>query len=141
MSDIKRHGLLVNGVVGHIVECSGPLPAGFAGVELPDHVGPGWRLDGDVWQPPAVPDLGDVVAAKVAAAKAVCRAQIEAKWPAYKQSNAALGIYGPDGATDCVTHINACRTACDIHEAAIDDASRISVEDVLSHDVTTGWPA
>lgn len=51
-----RYALIHDDVVENVVLWDGSsawtVPEGLAAVPCPDAVGPGWRLEGDVWVPP-----------------------------------------------------------------------------------------
>lgn len=59
--------------------------------------------------------------AKVKAREAAT-ARIEAVWPAWKQANAALGVYGDAVKAECVAFIQSIRDGTDVLDAKIEAA-------------------
>ena len=86
---------------------------------------------------PTPPTLDEVKAAAIAANRAECRQRIEAVWPDWAQSNAALGVYSPDLATVCRDWIAANVAA---ENAAADKIELAATVEAVAA-VKVEWPA
>lgn len=107
--ELRKYGLLVDGVVGHILECMGAAAADYASyVEIPEHVGAGWRLEGNTWHMPEVPEIDRAAAIASRRWKAEIGGIVWNGWPvatdrdSQAKINAAYVMardgYWPDGA-------------------------------------------
>ena len=86
---------------------------------------------------PTPPTLAEVKANAIAANRAECRQRIEAVWPDWAQSNAALGVYSPDLAAACRDWIASNVVA---ENAAADKIDLAADADAVAA-VKVEWPA
>lgn len=97
-----RYALVQNGVVQNVIKATPEIAAQWGAIECPEHVGPGWLYDGQVWSEAAAVVVAQT---EVESHKARIELIVRGEWaqilaivdamPEPQRSIATEALYGP----------------------------------------------